>query len=179
MKLAFVAGFCLLLCSSPAAFGITVTTDAGAGPESITAAPDGGLILGAANKPIIYRAAKGETKAKPWIDVSADGPVTLLGVLSDFSTNTLWACEAKPRNPPSPSTLLSFDLTSGAPKSRWKLPGDSSLCNDFTIGPDHGLYISDTFNSTIYRLRPGSTVGEVLLYKRSAFSTALTVTPLF
>jgi hypothetical protein len=166
IKLAFAAAFCLFLCSSPAAFGITVTIDAGAGPESITAAPDGGLILGAANKPIIYRAAKGETKAKPWIDVSADGPVTLLGVLSDVSTNTLWACETGPRNPPSPSTLLSFDLTSGAPKSRWKLPGDASLCNDFTIGPDHALYISDTFNSTIYRLRPGSTVGEVFISNR-------------
>ncbi len=169
MKSVTAAVFSLLLVATPAVFATTITTDPGAGPESITAAPDGGLILGSANKPTIYRAAKGETKAKPWIDVSADGAVTFLGVLSDVSTNTLWACEIGPRSAPgvpSPSTLLSFDLTSGAPKTRWKLPGDSSLCNDFTIGPDHALYVSDTFNSTIYRVRPGTTVGEVFINNR-------------
>jgi hypothetical protein len=169
MKSVSAAVFCLLLGSIPA-FAITVTTDAGAGPESITAAPDGGLILGSANKPTIYRAAKGETKAKPWIDVSADGAVTFLGVLSDVSTNTLWACEIGPRSAPgvpSPSSLLSFDLTSGAPKGRWKLPGDSSLCNDFTIGPDHALYVSDTFNGIIYRVRPGTAEGEVFVKSRA------------
>jgi len=170
MKSVSAAVFCLLLGLTPAAFAITVTTDAGGEPESITAAPDGGLILGSATKPTIYRAAKGETKAKPWIDVSADGAVTFLGVLSDVSTNTLWACEIGPRSAPgvpSPSTLLSFDLTSGAPKTRWKLPGESSLCNDFTIGPDRALYVSDTFNSTIYRVRPGTTVGEVFINSRA------------
>ena len=138
MKSVSAAVFCLLLGSASAAFAITVSIDPGAGPESITSAPDGGLILGSATKPTIYRAAKGETKAKPWIDVSADGAVTFLGVLSDVSTNTLWACEIGPRSAPgtpSPSTLLSFDLTSGAPKTRWKLPGDSSLCNDFYHRP--------------------------------------------
>jgi hypothetical protein len=114
--------------------------------------------------------APGETKASRWIDVSADGAVTFLGVLSDVSTNTLWACEIGPRSAPgapSTSTLLSFDLTRGAPKTRWKLPGDSSLCNDFTIGPDHALYVSDTFNSTIYWVRPGTTVGEVFINNRA------------
>lgn len=165
-KSAFAAVFCLLLGSIHAASAITVTTDAGAEPESITAAPDGGLILGSATKPTIYRAAKGETHAKPWIDVSADGAVTFLGVLSDVSTNMLWACEIGPRSAPgapSPSSLLSFDLTTGGPKTRWGLPGDNSLCNDFTIGPDHALYVSDTFNSTIYRVRPGTTMGEVFI----------------
>ena len=170
MRFVSAAVFCLLVGLSPTALAITVTTDAGAEPESITAAPDGGLILGSATKPTIYRAAKGETRASRWIDASADGAVTFLGVLSDFSTNTLWACEIGPRNAPgtpSPSTLLSFDLTSGALKTRWKLPGDSSLCNDFTVGPDHALYVSDTFNSTIYRLPPGKTAGEVFITNRA------------
>jgi hypothetical protein len=164
MRLVSAVAFCLLLAPVHAAVAITVITDAGTQPESITAAPDGGLILGSSTKPTIYRAAKGETKAKPWIDVSADGAVMFLGVLSDVSTNTLWACEIGPRGAPgtaSPSALLSFDLSSGARKSRWKLPGDSSLCNDFSIGPDHALYVSDTLNSTIYRVRPGATAGEV------------------
>src|SRR5580698_2653840 len=122
MKSAFAAAFCLLLGLAPVASAVTVTVDTGAQPESITVAPDGALILGSATKPTIYRAAKGETKARPWIDVSADGAVMFLGVLSDASTNTLWACEIGPRSAPgapSPSSLLSFDLTSGAPKTRW------------------------------------------------------------
>jgi len=168
MRCVFAAVLSLLMGST--AFAITVTTDPGSEPESITAAPDGGLILGSATKPTIYRVAKGETKAKPWIDVSADGNVSFLGVLSDGSTNTLWACEIGPKSAPgtpSPSSLVSFDLTTGALKTRWRLPGDSSLCNDFTIGPDHALYVSDTFNSAIYRVRPGMATGEVFIKSRA------------
>jgi sugar lactone lactonase YvrE len=169
MKLAFAAVVCLFISSAPAALAITVTTDAGAAPESITSAPDGGLILGSSSKPAIYRAAKNATKAEPWIDVSADGNVGFLGVLSDASSNTLWACELGPRTAagaPAPSTVLSFDLTTGKPKSRWRLLGDSSVCNDISIGPDHAAYISDTLNSTIFRIRQGQTEGEVFLKNR-------------
>ena len=91
-------------------------------------------------------------------------------MLSDVSTNTLWACEIGPRSAPGvpgPRTLLSFALTRGAPKARWKLPGASSVCNDFTIGPDHALYVSDTPNSTIFRVRPGTTEGEVFITNRT------------
>jgi streptogramin lyase len=160
-----------LLLSSASAFAITVTTsDAGAGPESITAAPDGGLIMGSATRPTIYRAAKGETSAKSWISVAADGNVTFLGVLADAPANTLWACEIGPRGAPgqpAPSTLLSFDLTSGAPKSRWKLPGDSSVCNDIAIGPDKAAYVSDTANNAIFRVAPGATEGTLLTNSRA------------
>ena len=169
MKAISVAALALLLGAAPA-LAITVTADQGAGPESITAAPDGGLILGSATKPTIYRAAKGQAQAKPWIDVSADGAVTFLGVLSDTASNTLWACEIGPRTAPgapAASTLLSFDLASGKAKSRWKLPGDSSLCNDIAIGPDHAAYVSDTFNSTIFRVAPGATEGTVFINNRA------------
>jgi hypothetical protein len=170
MKPVSISALCLLLSMSPAAFAVTISTDPGTGPESITAAPDGGLILGSANKPLIYRAAPGKTRAKRWIDASADGTVTFRGVLTDVATNTLWACEIGPQSAPktpSPSSLLSFDLTSGAPKSRWRLPGDSSFCNDFTIGPDHSLYVSDMFNATIYRVRPGRTTGELFIHNQA------------
>jgi sugar lactone lactonase YvrE len=169
MKAISAAAIALLLGAAPA-LAITVTSDQGAGPESITAAPDGGLILGSATKPTIYRAAKGETKAKPWIDASADGAVTFLGVMADAPSNTLWACEIGPRTAPgapAPSTLLSFDLASGKAKSRWKLPGESSLCNDIAIGPDHAAYVSDTFNSTIFRVAPGASEGTVYINSRA------------
>jgi hypothetical protein len=156
----------LLLSSSAALADLTVTTvDNNAGPESITAAPDGDLILGSANTPFIYRSAKGATEAKKFIDASADGAVTFLGVLSDKATNTLWACELKaaPEGKGRLSTLVGYDLKSGKGKSRWALPGASNVCNDMSVGPDKALYISDTGNGRIYRLKPGASDAELVL----------------
>src|ERR1700744_2308033 len=156
----------LLLSSSAALADLIVTTvDNNAGPESITAAPDGGLILGSANKPFIYRSAKGATEAKKFIDASADGPVTFLGVLADAATDTLWACELKPSadGKGRATSLLGYNLKTGASKSRWALPGATNVCNDMSVGPDKALYISDTSNGRIYRMKPGSTEGELVL----------------
>src|ERR1700733_7066518 len=80
-------------CPALAEPGLVVTTDPQSQPESVTVAPDGALILGSASKPVIYRAAKGATKAEVFIDASSEGPVTFLGVLADAATNTLWACQ--------------------------------------------------------------------------------------
>jgi hypothetical protein len=147
---------------------VVVTTDPHSEPESVTVAPDGSLILGSASKAVIYRAAKGATQAHVFIDASAEGNVTFLGVLADAPTKTLWACQilAVPNSKNRHSTLRAFDLATGAPKFRWALPGDNNLCNDFTLGPDHALYVSDTLASRIYRLRPGKQEGELLIEDR-------------
>ena len=58
------------------------------------------------------------------------------------------------------SSLRGFDLATGKEKLRWNLPGDNSMCNDISIGPDKALYISDTANAKIYRLAPGATAAE-------------------
>jgi hypothetical protein len=159
-----------LLGFSSAALALTVVTEPKAGPESITAAPDGGLILGSSSRPVIFRAAKGETQAKVFIDLTSEGNFGFLGVLADPATNTLWACQIGPAATPGatirPSTLRSFDLTTGAKKISWKLPGDNSNCNDFSIGPDKALYFSDTMNSRIYRVKPGQTAAELYLENR-------------
>jgi len=137
-------------------------------PESVTEAPNGSLILGSAAKPVIYRAAKGATEAKVFIDVSAaEGNVSFLGVLADGPTNTLWACQIIGTGKNRHSILRSFDLASGAPKLRWPLPGDINLCNDFVVGPDKALYIADTFGSKIFRLKPGASEPELLIEDRT------------
>jgi hypothetical protein len=156
------AGLSILLASS--AFAANVSVPAKSQPESITVAPNGDLILGSASSPKIYRAKKGADKADVFVDVSADGTVFFLGVLSDAPTNTLWACEIYPAPAPggrTHSALRSFDLKTAAAKSRWDLPGDQNLCNDFVIGPDKALYISDTLGAKIWRLRPGATAPEL------------------
>jgi len=147
---------------------LVITTDPGSDPESFTEAPDGSLIIGSAAKPVIYRAAKGSSEAKVFIDVSAtDGNVSFLGVLADGPTNTLWACQIIGTGKNRHSILRSFDLTSAAPKFRWPLPGDINLCNDFVVGPDKALYVSDTFGSKIFRLKPGASEPELLIEDRT------------
>jgi hypothetical protein len=135
-------------------------------PESLTFVPGGTLIVGSASTPFIYKVRPGSTTPEKFVDASAEGPGTFFfGQLADVATNTLWACQLTPV----PGTtnrhtaLRGFDLSTGAQKLRWNLPGDNSVCNDFSIGPDKALYISDTANSKIYRLPAGATSAELFL----------------
>jgi sugar lactone lactonase YvrE len=142
--------------------------DAKSQPESLTLAPGGVLIVGSASSPFVYKVRAGSTTAEKFIDVSSEGPGTFfLGMLADASTNTLWTCQLTPvpnTNPAQRHTALrSFDLTTGSPKIRWNLPGDNNLCNDFTIGPDKALYITDTIPGRIFRLPAGASTAELFL----------------
>lgn len=137
-------------------------------PESLTVAPGGVLIVGSASSPFVYKVRPGSTTAEKFIDASSEGPGTFfLGMLADASTNTLWTCQLTPvpdTTPPQRHTALrGFDLTTGAPKLRWNLPGDSTVCNDFTIGPDKALYITDTIPGRIFRLPAGASAAELYL----------------
>ncbi len=121
--------------------------DAKSPPENLTVAPGGVLIVGSASSPFVYKVRPGSTTAGKFIDVSSEGAGTFFfGMLGDASTNTLWTCQLTPVPNTNPSqrhtALRSFDLTTGAPKIRWNLPGDSNVCNDFAIGADKALYIN-------------------------------------
>jgi sugar lactone lactonase YvrE len=142
--------------------------DAKSQPESMTVAPGGVLIVGSASSPFVYKVAPGSTTAEKFIDATAEGPGTFFfGMLADASTGTLWTCQLTPVPDTTPvkrhTTLRSFDLATAAPKIRWNLPGDNSTCNDFAIGPDKALYITDTANGKIYRLAAGAPTAELYL----------------
>jgi hypothetical protein len=148
--------------------------DAKSQPESLTVAPGGVLIVGSASSPFVYKVRSGSTTAQKFVDASAEGAGTFFfGMLADASTNTLWTCQLTPVPGKTPvqrhTALRSFDLESGAPKIRWNLPGDNSTCNDFAIGPDKALYISDTANSKIYRLPAGASTAELFLEDRALY----------
>jgi hypothetical protein len=156
-----------------AAFGADILIgDAKSQPESLTMAPGGVLIVGSASSPYVYKVRPGSTTAEKFIDVSSEPAGTFfLGMLADASTNTLWTCQLTPvpnTTPPARHTALrSFDLTTGAPKIRWNLPGDNNVCNDFTIGPDKALYITDTIPGRIFRLPAGASSAELYLEHRA------------
>jgi streptogramin lyase len=157
--------------SAPAALAADILVhDAKSEPESLSAAPDGTLIVGSASSPYVYRIKPGSTTAEVFIDASAEGPGTFFfGQLVDGGT--VWSCMLTPVAGVTPvarhSALLGTDLKTGRRTLRWNLPGDNSTCNDFSVGPDKALYISDTANARIYRLAPGAQSAELWLEHRN------------
>ncbi len=140
-------------------------------PESLTVAPGGVLFVGSASTPFVYRVRPGSTTAEKFVDASAEGAGTFFfGMLADAATNTLWTCQLTPVTQSQRHTAVrSFDLTTGAEKIRWNLPGDNNTCNDFAIGPDKALYIADTTNSKIYKLSAGASTAELFLEHRALY----------
>jgi hypothetical protein len=143
-------------------------------PESLTVAPGGILIVGNASIPFVYKVRPGSTTAEKFVDASAEGAgAFFFGMRADAATNTLWTCQLTPAPDTKPvkrhTALRGFDLSTGAQKLRWNLPGDNSTCNDFSVGPDKALYISDTANSKIYKLPAGASTAELFLEDRALY----------
>lgn len=142
--------------------------DAKSQPESLTVAPGGVLIVGSASTPFVYKVSQGATTAEKFVDASGEGAGTFFfGMLADPANKTLWTCQLTPVEGVTPvkrhTALRAFDLSSGAPKLRWNLPGDNSTCNDFSIGPDKALYVTDTANAKIYKLPSGASSADLFL----------------
>ena len=162
----------VMICMRSASAAELLIGDAKSQPESLTMAPDGVLIVGSASSPFIYKVSSGSSTAEKFVDASSEGPGTFFfGMLADATTHTLWACQLTPKPGTTPvqrhTALRAFDLSNGTPKFRWDLPGDNSMCNDFAIGPDRALYITDTANGKIFRLPAGGSAAEVYLEHRT------------
>src|SRR5215470_14349406 len=71
-----------------------VIDDTNVYPESLSAAKDGRLFIGSI-KGIVFRARPGSAKAEPWIKPAPEnGLLSLLGVLTDERSGTLWVCSS-------------------------------------------------------------------------------------
>ena len=128
-------------------------------PESMSSSPDGTVYIGSM-KGIVFRAKPGSDKATAWIKpTTANGILTLLGVLADASTHTLWLCSAPGalRSPPVTgiSSLMAFDLKTGKQRGNYPFPAPASVCNDISVAPNGDVYASDTPNGRILRLAKG------------------------
>jgi sugar lactone lactonase YvrE len=147
--------------------------DAKSQPESLTVAPGGILFVGSASSPFVYKVRPDSGAVEKFVDASAEGAGTFFfGMLADAATKTLWTCQLTPIGDTKPAkrhtALRGFDLSAGAQKLRWDLPGENSTCNDFSIGPDKALYISDTANGKIYKLPKGASMAELFLEDMAA-----------
>lgn len=128
-------------------------------PESMSSGPDGTVYIGSM-KGILFRAKPGSDTATAWIKpTAANGLLTLLGVLVDAPTHTLWLCSdpGALRSPPVTGTasLMAFDLKTGRQRGNYPFPAPASICNDISVAPNGDVYASDTPNGRILRLAKG------------------------
>jgi sugar lactone lactonase YvrE len=137
-------------------------------PESITGTSDGTLYIGSLGDGAIYRVPPGGSAAEPFIAKGSSDLLSVIGVLADENSGTLWVCSSDLSGAgvtvptgKKPTALKAFDLKTGAEKGSVALPGDKQFCNDITIGRDGAAYVADSLNPTILRLKPGATAFEV------------------
>src|SRR6266404_2156971 len=137
-------------------------------PENITSGKDGTLYVGSLGSGGVIRIRAGAAKAEVWIKPGAFGSRSILGVLADEGSNTLWACSndlslvgVVTPGTETGSALKGFDLKTGAGKISAKLPRDRTACNDIAVGPDGFAYVTNSSAPQILRLPPGATQLEV------------------
>ena len=137
-------------------------------PESITGTSHGTLYIGSLGDGAVFRVPPGESTAQPFIARGASDLMSVVGVLADEKSGTLWVCssdlsEAGVIVPTGkkPAALRAFDINSGAAKGGVPLPGAKQFCQDIAIGKDGAIYVTDQLNPTILRLKTGATSFEV------------------
>jgi sugar lactone lactonase YvrE len=136
-------------------------------PESVTSTKDGTLYVGSFNEGGVVKVAPGG-KAEQLVKPGANGSRSILGVLADEKSGTLYACSndlsgfgVSGPSDAKGSVLKTFDLASGAPKGSFTLAESGSLCNDIVVGSDGTAYISDSLAPNVYSLKPGGKALEV------------------
>jgi len=134
-------------------------------PESLTSTADGRVIIGSIVARTIYVVKPGGATAEPWIRPDSEPTLGVYGVSADEKANTLWACFSSipglHESAQAPSVLKTFDLKTGALKSRYPLPTAGAFCNDIAVGTDGTAYVSDTENMEVDRLQKGAQQLEV------------------
>jgi sugar lactone lactonase YvrE len=142
-------------------------------PESLTATADGTLFFSSIAGGRIWRAAPGATQASEWIARGTNGLGSVLGVLADDRSGTVYACSVDMTwagieipGDNKPTSLKLFDLHSGALKASLPLPpstlpGQAPLCNDIAVAPDGTAYVTDSLAGHILRLKPGAPALEI------------------
>jgi sugar lactone lactonase YvrE len=125
--------------------------------ESITSTKDGTLIVGSLGKGNVSRIAPGTATVTEWIKPGTGGLNAVYGVYADEKFKTLWVCSDHYDDGTGDAPAVkSFDLSTGAPKGSYPLPGDGPFCNDIAVATDGTAYITDTAQASVVMLKPGA-----------------------
>jgi sugar lactone lactonase YvrE len=87
----------------------------------------------------------------------------VFGVLADEKAGLLWVCSSNlDGKGASPTSVKTFDLKTGAPRSSYALPGAQAFCNDIAIREDGAAFVADTRMNSVLMLKKGGTELEVI-----------------
>lgn len=139
-------------------------------PESVTSTAAGTLYTGSFAAGGIFRVPPNTAEAEVWIKPGAFGTRSILGVLADEKSGTLWACSndlsalgvAGPSEVKG-SWLKGFDLQTGAGKISARFPGKKNFCNDIAVDQAGGVYVTNSFKPQILKLNPATQTLDVWL----------------
>ncbi len=117
------------------------------------------LFLGSLAKNKIVAIAP-DGKVRDFVPSGRDGLQRVLGLKTDPARKSLWVCSAEADaaggSATRASTLFRFDLTTGKTLQKFvSPPGGKHLFNDIAVAKDGGLYLTDSEEGAVYRLRPG------------------------
>jgi len=140
-------------------------------PESLSIAPDGTAYIGSMTGGVLkvrLHSDGSPSAVERFIVPGAYGSGALFGVYVDTRHHLLWTCT---NTFPAPGTKVegadpghwvkAFDLKTGVGKVSLPMPGENPTCNDFALGPDSAIYITDTGQPRLLRWKPGATALEV------------------
>ncbi|MET0313040.1 MAG: hypothetical protein ABW275_01455 [Hansschlegelia sp.] len=139
-------------------------------PESVAAISDGTLFVSSiSNGGVLSVAPVGSTPVAFFKPGEHDTRSTF-GVLADEKTGTLWVAsnDASAIGLKGPSAvegawIKGFDLKSRTLKVSARLPGGPAIANDFALGEDGSLYVTNTAAPQILRLKPDAKDLEVFV----------------
>ncbi|MBB5019734.1 sugar lactone lactonase YvrE [Chitinivorax tropicus] len=148
--------FCFALLATLTAWaGDEVALPAGVRPAGLAAGRDGSLYVASAAQGHLFRVAPGAGKSELFVTASALGANGSLGVGVDDRAQLLWVCTLTGTlEKPLASALKAVELPEGRVRGSYDLPA-GSVCNDLTIGRDGTVYLTDSAQSMLLRLRKG------------------------
>ena len=147
-------------------------------PEGVAVDKDGNFYIGSMELGSIHIAKAGDVASKPFIEPDDENElVSVIGLLVDDATNTLYACSSDADNSPragkAQAAIKAFSLPGGEllasytwPKfsgTKWttEVPsGVNGFCNDMTMDADGNLYATDSWYPRILRLPAGGSALE-------------------
>jgi sugar lactone lactonase YvrE len=166
-----------LACAAQAADRAEITfADGRIFPESVTSTKDGTLYFGSLGMDSVYRATSKSSKAETWIQPKSNGLLTVLGVLADEPAGVLWVCaSATGERGGAPlvgeTALKAYSLKDASFKASYAFPG-GGLCNDMAAAKDGTVYVTDTVQARVLRLKKGAAALDVWAADAALLGTA-------
>lgn len=138
-------------------------------PESVTSTSEGVLYVSSFGDGGVLKIAPGSSPV-PLFKPGEHSTRSTFGVLADEKSGTLWvasndisAIGVKGPSDVEGAWVKGFDLKSGTLKFSAKLPASPATANDFAVGDDGTLYVTNVLGPQIFQLKPDAKAFEIFV----------------